>query len=180
MVPTVHWFLNASDLPSGKFVTMHNAPPVFYPVGRFVWGRWLLIGLCVLSAAGIVHWQMQSLTTEPKVWSAWLFWCICTLSAALWGSRQILTEGQLGWSGESWYWRADGDAAGRTQSVAVSVGLDTGRGLLLWLQPLDEQDRSVGRLLSAWIEEGGMSSKWHGIRCAVYSRPNTASLLKSV
>lgn len=159
---------------------MHNAPPVVYPVGRFVWGRWLLMGLCILSAVGIVYWQMKSLANGPQVWVAWFFWCTCTLSAALWAPNQTLTGGHLGWNGESWFWRPNGDAIGQSQSVAVSLGLDTGQGLLLWLQPLDEQDRPCGRLFSAWIEEGAMPSKWHGIRCAVYSRPKTTSHPESV
>ena len=155
---------------------MHNAPPVVYPVGRFVWGRWLLVALCVLSAAGLIAWHMLSLATGPQLWAAGVVWTAGVLSAALWAPRQTLTGGRLGWSGESWFWQANADSGDHVQSVCVSVGLDTDAGLLLWVQPLDDQGKAQGRLLCAWLQAGVMPSKWHGFRCAVYSRPKTAAL----
>jgi hypothetical protein len=62
------------------------------------------------------------------------------------------------------------------QAIAVTVGLDTGQALLLWVQPLDELGRAQGRRASAWLEAGAMPSKWHGFRCAVYSRPKTDAM----
>jgi hypothetical protein len=103
-------------------------------------------------------------------------WASCALSAALWAPRQALTLGRLGWSGDAWFWQADADTFDQAQAVAVSVGLDTGQGLLLWVQPLDAQGRAQGRRASAWVQAGAMPSKWHGFRCAVYSRPKTVSL----
>ena len=155
---------------------MHNAPPVVYPVGLFVWGRLLFVAVCVFSAVGLFSWQWQTLTTEPELWAAWLLWVVCALSAALWAPRQTLTGGRLGWSGEAWFWQAHADSVEQSQAVAVSVGLDTGQGLLLWLQPLNEEGRAQGRLLCAWLQARAMPSKWHGFRCAVYSRPKTAAL----
>ena len=155
---------------------MYNAPPVVYPVGRFVAGRILLVAVCGLSAVGMVSWQAQTLVTGPKLWAGWWMWATCALCAALWAPRQALTQGRLGWSGESWFWQADSDTVEPTQAVAVSVGLDTGQGLLLWVQPLDEQGRAQGRRASAWVQAGAMPSKWHGFRCAVYSRPKTEVL----
>ena len=152
---------------------MHNAPPVVYPVGRFVWGRLLFVAVCVFSAVGLFSWQWQTLTTGPKLWAAWLFWAICAGFAAFWAPRQTLTGGRLGWSGEAWFWQAHADSGEQSQAVAVSVGLDTGQGLLLWLQPLNEEGRAQGRLLCAWLQARAMPSKWHGFRCAVYSRPKT-------
>ena len=61
----------------------------------------------------------------------------------------------------------------QAQAVAISVGVDTGQGLLLWLQPLNEEGHAQGRLLCAWLQARAMPSKWHGFRCAVYSRPKT-------
>jgi hypothetical protein len=155
---------------------MHNAPPVVYPVGRFSFGPILLVAVCSLSAVGLLSWQIQSLATSAMIWAAWCVWGICVLTAALWTPRQALVGGRLGWSGEAWFWQADGDSAGYAQAVAVSVGLDSGQGLLLWVQPLNEQGRTQGRLRSAWLQAGAMPSKWHGFRCAVYSRPKTTAL----
>ena len=155
---------------------MYNAPPVVYPVGRFVAGLFLQMAVCGLSAVGMVNWQMQTGVTGPTLWAGWLMWTTCVLSAAFWAPRQALTHGRLGWSGDVWFWQADADAFKQAQVVAVSVGLDTGQGLLLWVQPLDERGRAQGRRASAWLKAGAMPSKWHGFRCAVYSRPKTVAL----
>ena len=155
---------------------MYNAPPVVYPVGRFAVGRLVFVAVCVLSAVGLLSWQMQTLATGSKLWAAWGLWGACAGSAALWAPRQTFSGGRLGWSGEAWFWQAHADSAEQAQPVAVSVGLDTGQGLLLWLQPLNEQGHAQGRLLSAWLQAGAMPSKWHGFRCAVYSRPKTVVL----
>jgi hypothetical protein len=178
VAPTDLWFLNASDLPFGQLATMHNAPPVVYPVGRFVVGRWWLVALCLLSAAGLIVWQIQSQVTSFTWWAAWICWGGCGVSAAIWIPRQALTEGRLGWSGESWFWQADDASDQPFLDVNISVSLDTGQGLLLWVQPLDEQGKAQGRLRSAWLQAGAMPSKWHGFRCAVYSRPMTSALSK--
>ncbi len=155
---------------------MHNAPPVVYPVGRFPLGRILLVGICGLSAVGLLSWQIQTRATSAMIWAAWCVWGICALTAALWTPRQVLVDGRLGWSGEAWFWQADEDAAEQAQAVTVSVGLDSGQGLLLWVQPLNEHGRAQGRLCSVWLQANAMPSKWHGFRCAVYSRPKTSEL----
>ncbi len=159
---------------------MHNAPPVVYPVGRFAVGRMWLVLVCGLSAVGLLSWQMLTLATGPKLWAAWVFWGSCAGFAAVWAPRQALTDGRLGWSGQSWWWQADADTADQVQAVSVSVGVDTGPGLLLWVQPLDDQGRAQGRRLCAWLQAAAMPSKWHGFRCAVYSRPKKAALSDGV
>ena len=159
---------------------MHNAPPVVYPVGRFVWGRSGLVALCVLSAVGIIGWQMLSLATGPKLWAAWCLWGLCAVGAWYGVPRQTLTEGHLGWSGESWFWQAGEQLDADVDWVAVSVCLDTGQGLLLRVQPLDDHGKPRGRLLCAWLAAEAMPSKWHGFRCAVYSRPKAAAPLDRV
>jgi hypothetical protein len=152
---------------------MHNAPPVVYPVGRFAVGRFLLVAVAMLSALGLLSWQMQSLATGLKLWAAWGFWGACAGAALLWAPKQTLTGGRLGWSGEAWFWLDKADTAEQAQTVVVSVGLDTGQALLLWVRKVDEQGRAQGLMQSAWLQANAMPSKWHGFRCAVYSRPKT-------
>jgi hypothetical protein len=159
---------------------MHNAPPVVYPVGRFAWGRILLVLICGLSALGIFSWQSLTLAAGPQLWGAWLLWGSCGLCGALWVPKQSLCDGHLFWNGEAWFWQHDTTSAEPSQAVRISVGLDTGQGLLLWVQPLGELGIAQGRMVSAWLEAGAMPSKWHGFRCAVYSRPKTAALSGSV
>lgn len=155
---------------------MHNAPPVVYPVGRFALGRFLFVVVGVLSAIGLFSWQIQCLATGPKLWAAWGFWWVSAGAAVVLAQRQTLTGGRLGWNGESWFWQPKADSAELAQTVVVSVGLDTGQALLLWVQKLDEQGRGQGLLQSAWLQADAMPSKWHGFRCAVYSRPKMAAL----
>lgn len=159
---------------------MHNAPPVVYPVGRFAVGRFLFVAVVVLSALGLLSWQMQSQATGPKLWAAWGFWVACAGATVLWAPRQTLTDGRMGWSGEAWFWQAHGASAEQAQTVVVSVGLDTGQALLLWVRKVDEQGSAQGHLQCAWLQAGAMPSKWHGFRCAVYSRPKTAALTDRV
>jgi hypothetical protein len=155
---------------------MHNAPPVVYPVGRFSFGRIVLVSVCSLSAVALLSWQIQTRASSSMIWAAWILWILCNLSAAIWVPKQALVGGRLGWSGEGWFWQADANSAGQSQTVAVSVGFDAGRGMLLWVQPLNEQGLAQGRLHCAWFQADAMPPKWHGFRCAVYSRPKTAVL----
>ena len=154
---------------------MNNAPPVVYPVGRFVVGRFLFVAVGVLSALGLLSWQMQSLATGATLWAAWGFWWACAGAAVLWAQKQTLTDGRLGWNGEAWFWQAKADSSELAQIVVVSVGMDTGQALLLWVRKVDEQGRAQGLLQSAWLQASAMPSKWHGFRCAVYSRPKTTA-----
>ena len=155
---------------------MHNAPPVAFPVGRFVWGRAFMLGLVLLSVLGLVGWQVNGQASVDMEILAWAFWAVCVGSAVAWAPRQALTKGCLFWSGETWLLQAEGNEGrgqAEEQRIEVSVGLDMGFGLLLFVRMLDEQGQGCGQLVSAWLQERSMPSKWHGFRCAVYSRPKT-------
>jgi len=150
---------------------MQNAPPVAFPVGRFVWGRVLMLAAATLSAAGLIGWQMQSQVTDLMVSCAWGFWLLCWVGTAAWAPRQQASGGSLFWTGEVWFWQAEHALTAQAQAVRLTVGLDTGSGMLLWVQSVDDQGRVMGPLTSAWLQADAMPSKWHGFRCAVYSRP---------
>jgi len=153
---------------------MHNAPPVAYPVGRFDWGSVLFVGVLLLSAAGLTAWQLQSQASSSVVWSAWGFWVICAAATAYGGPKQVLSEGHLLWSGEAWLWQTvlDADELSRDdQGLHLTVGMDFGAGMLLLLQAGDERGQGHGPRFCVWVKEKTMPSKWHGFRCAVYSRP---------
>jgi hypothetical protein len=159
---------------------MHNAPPVAFPVGRFVWGRALWLSASLLGASGLIVWQQTSGASGAGVLLPWAFWAVCVAGAAVWCPRQHLSQGRLFWSGEDWFWMPDRAAGqGEIQSVSLSVGLDLGFGLLLWLRLTPEGATKPGPLRSAWLEKQSMPSKWHGFRCAVYSRQMAADSAKS-
>lgn len=159
---------------------MQNAPPVAFPVGRFVLGRAVWFGAVSLSALGLLGWQVWGNVAQEWASLAWLFWCVCVCTSAGWAPRQSLLGGRLFWSGEAWFWQAD-DADGHTElhSVSLSVGLDSGSGLLLWVRLLKDDGpiaQKLGPLKYVWLQASTMPSKWHGFRCAVYSRPMTIPL----
>jgi hypothetical protein len=155
---------------------MYNAPPVAFPVGRFVWGRLVLVLPLGLSAAGLISWQIQSQVTPLQVTLAWGVWLFCGVAAAFWVPRQGISGGSLFWTGEAWVWQAEHALSGQSQAVHLTVAWDTGSGLLLWVKRVDDQGRVKGPLASAWLQADAMPSKWHGFRCAVYSRPMTNAL----
>jgi len=136
---------------------MHNAPPVAFPVGRFVWGRAFGVLMALLSAIGLLAWPMQAQTSTAEVLAAWAFWCLCVGGAAVWAPRQTPVDGEH-------------------QSLDVSVGWDAGDALLLFVRFQDAQGASHGSWACAWLSAAAMPSKWHGFRCAVYSRPKTDTL----
>lgn len=147
---------------------MHNAPPVAFPVGRFVWGDVAHFSLAVCGAVGLILWQVLGGGRAGLGSGAWLFWGGCVLAAVWWAPRQILSDGHLLWSGERWLWQS---ADGQQQSVEVSVCLDLEVGLWLAVQRLDVLNQSKNQPAFAWVRASAMPSKWHGFRCAVYSRP---------
>lgn len=153
---------------------MHNAPPVAYPVGRFVWGQVLFVGVLLLSAAGLSLWQLHSQVSNALVWGAWVFWAACCAATAYAGPRQTLSDGHLLWSGEAWLWQsalgAD-ELSQDDQGLNLTVGMDFGTGMLVLLQAGHGPSQGHGPWFCAWVSEQAMPSKWHGFRCAVYSRP---------
>lgn len=156
---------------------MHNAPPVAFPVGRFVWGRWVFVLALTLSASGLAFWQWHSHATSFMVWSAWVLWCQCAGATAWAAPKQVLSGGRLLWTGEVWLWQ--GEVVGPSpideeQALTVTVGLDNGSSMLLWIQAAPAESPhsfwQPGRMHCAWVSEAAMPSKWHGFRCSVYSR----------
>lgn len=154
---------------------MNNAPPVAFPVGRFFGGR---VGLCAVAcvgAVGLAVWQSSAQVSSIMVLWAWLFWALCVGVAALampWHSLQL---GHLFWSGEGWFWQTPQGAdyaqeSQDAQEAQVSVGLDWGSGLLLWVRLHSGKGAADGPLCCAFVQAAAMPSKWHAFRCAVYSR----------
>jgi hypothetical protein len=158
---------------------MQNAPPVVFPVGRCALGSMIMICLAALGGLSLGLWQwLAGLSWTFAGW-AWGAWGVMVAVAYGWRSGQTLGEGCLFWSGEAWFWQGplDNDPAvaqaGTTEPmpVFVAVLLDLGGVILLAVQPLSENGQRVGRLRHAWVQKVLMPSKWHGLRCAVYSRP---------
>jgi hypothetical protein len=147
---------------------MHNAPPVVYPVGRFVWGVGVLGVLALLGAVALLVWQTAALPDWPYMAAAWLLWSASLWAALLCWLQERSSSGQLVWSGEDWLWR---DPSGAEMPVRVDVLLDAGRFMILAYVGFEGQRLKNHRAQFAVLHHASMPSSWHGFRCAVYSRP---------
>ncbi len=143
---------------------MNNAPPVVFPVGRFVWGPWILLLLAFGGAMGLLFWQMQA-HNDSILW-VWTVWCCCALAALFAWRRERLTTGRLVWSGDTWWWR---DAEGREFEIQIQVLADFGTALWVGFRTMPASAGFKTRF--AWMDSREMPALWHGFRCAVYSRP---------
>lgn len=141
---------------------MRSAPPVVYPVGRFVWGVHALV---VLGALGFVLcWPMGD---WMPVWTWWHWslpwlWLACLL-LALWLWRlEILGTGSLVWDGQTWW--LEPSLQGCAEPIAVTPCWDAGHGLLL---RIGVPRRRWSRY--AWLNASQHPQHWHALRCAVHA-----------
>lgn len=145
---------------------MYNAPPVVYPVGRFVWGPYLACALGGLSMC-VLGWSFWQ--SGASVHS--LFWQVaaCLVLVAGCGSllsKEFLQQGELAWDGESW------QRVGTTATegpIQLALTFDGGHFMLVSMRSGGRHDRR-GLRLHACLRRVDMPSRWHGFRCAVYSR----------
>jgi RsiW-degrading membrane proteinase PrsW (M82 family) len=124
----------------------------------------------LLSALGLLLWHMQAQTSVVQLIMAWAFGALCLAGAALWAPRQTLASGAVLWNGQAWFWQSH---SGEDHPLELSVGLDLGGALLLFVRLQNAQGQDHGPWRCAWLSQAVMPSKWHGFRCAVYSRPKT-------
>lgn len=149
---------------------MHNAPPVVYPVGRFVWGRrWATCALALLSAVAMgASFVLSGATLAGLFWQAATWLVIAGLSAGVL-SREFLGCGALAWDGESWHGL---DTAMPPGPLQMALTFDGGHFMLVALKASPAEGR-VRLSRHAFLCRGDMPSRWHGFRCAVYSRRMT-------
>ena len=141
---------------------MHNAPPVVFPVGRFVWGRWVMLALALLGGIGLMwHPHFPVFNLQPWALSGWGL----LLLAAIWATRvDHWQTGTLVWTGEVWLWR---DPQDHEWEVGLQVVWDTGSAMGLALSPQRTYRVPLKRFV--WLSQDDLPVLWHGFRCAVYS-----------
>ena len=145
---------------------MHNAPPVVYPVGRFVWGARVGLALAVSAAAVLTAWLGWT-DAGPAAWG-WSLWGWGGAAAGtLWLlPREFLQQGELVWDGEVWH---HAGPSGEDAPIALSLTFDGGRFMLLAIAAPAGDWRAWPR--HALLRQSDMPTHWHGFRCAVYSLP---------
>jgi hypothetical protein len=147
---------------------MHNAPPVFYPVGRFVWGLRLNGLLALLAAVALWAWQGVSESSNTQSVAAALCWLLSVSAAIVLAQGEFLHDGQLVWDGQAWCWQ---DSMHHDHPVDVQVLLDVGGALFMACQGCNGHSGEHRRRQFALLVRTTMPLSWHGFRCAVYSRP---------
>lgn len=153
---------------------MHNAPPVVFPVGRFVWGRTVMVLLALCGAVAL--WVGSAQADASKFWVPWLGWCGLLVAALLVSRKDHWTSGWVVWTGEAWVWR---DPQGQETETRMLVVLDLGAEIAVSLRPISAKWYEPQRFI--WLTRKDQPTRWHALRCAVYSRtqpeqkPNAAA-----
>ena len=143
---------------------MHAAPPVRYPIKPSRLRRLGEGGVFVFTLFCLGLWVYQ--TTPPMAWGLSAL-CLCLLALALmvqstWGAL----PGELAWDGMAWSLHL------QTRRASVWVGHGSLNVLLDLQVVLLLRWRAEGLLAGKWIwlERRTQPSRWHLLRCAVYSR----------
>ncbi|WP_092130665.1 hypothetical protein [Polaromonas sp. YR568] len=142
-------------------MTLHNAPPVVYPLGRSRFLGALLLGLWLLGLVALLLWYFQG-AAQPD-------WRIALMGSSLLGAGvaaglawQRAPVGRLAWDGEIWRWEGPAYQAGIVE-YELSVLGDFQQLLLLRLENPDHPS------LWLWVERRAMPQRWLDLRRAVYS-----------
>ena len=147
---------------------MHNAPPVMYPVGRFVWGICGVGALALTGAVGLLCWQVMSGAVGLMAWIAWALWAVSSTLALWLESRESSAPGHLVWRGDGWCWQ---DQHLQEHPVQLSLLRDGGRTLWVSYRMAQGLEKTNAWPQFAIVAQTDMPLAWHGFRCAVYSRP---------
>lgn len=142
---------------------MHNAPSVFYPVGRS-----RLLGLLMLAI-----WLLGLAATLAFAFAPGALWrvllvagcaAIAGLVAARWWQRS--PAGVLQFDSQQWHWQAHSVATVPLDHLAVH--LDLQQALLL-------RGHRAGTPLWLWLDKGMAPQRWDDLRRAVYSPASAAA-----
>ena len=143
-----------------------NAPSVDFPVGRFFIGIYWVSALSVVTACAFAWsflfgdfqgWRFNSLV---------FFWAFATC-LSLWTVRHGQSPCWLSWDGNSWHELPINPPAYSSAYVlacGISVHLDLQQSMLVSLHNLN------GFRKWFWVSRRSFPERWHGFRCAVYSR----------
>lgn len=148
-------------------MTLHNAPPVVYPLGRSRFLGALLLGLWLLGLFALLLWHFQG--------AAQLDWRFALMGVFVLGAGiaaniawQNAPVGRLAWDGQAWRWESLAYQAGTVEYELCVLG-DFQHLLLLRLENPDHAN------LWLWVERRAMPERWLDLRRAVYSPRKVSS-----
>ncbi|MFN3297833.1 hypothetical protein [Caldimonas sp.] len=144
-----------------------TAPPVTVVVHRYALWRAALLALGLAVALSLAAWATGH-------WGAWavpilvpaLLLGLWGLAGRHWGRPGFL----LRWDGQDWHWR-DREQVHESRGRVI-VRIDLGDWMLLQLV-------AHGDRRTVWLplQRAGLESRWHALRCAVYSPTRAADPL---
>lgn len=141
-------------------LTIHNAPPVVYPLGRSRFQGCLLLGLWL---AGLVLVLLWFCVTRQLDWRmAVALVAVLGAGVATHSSWKNAATGQLAWDGEVWCWESPSYQTGIAEQQ-LSVIVDCQHLLLLRLE------NQAHASLWLWAEQKALPERWLDLRRAVFS-----------
>ena len=141
-------------------MTIHNAPPVVYPLGRSHFLGRLLLVLWLGGLLLAMLWLYTSQRLDWRIGSALL--AVLGAGVAARAGWNNLPAGQLVWDGKAWRWESASYRAGIAE-YEVSVIADFQSRLLLRLE------NPASASLWLWMERSVFPDRWLDLRRAVYS-----------
>jgi toxin CptA len=151
-------------------LTIHNAPPVVYPLGRSHFLRRLLLGLWLAGLLLTMLWLYVGQRLDWRVASA--FAAVLGAGAAVRAGWNNMPTGQLVWDGKAWRWESASYQTGIAEHE-LSIIADFQSRLLLRLE------NPASASLWLWMERSAFPERWLDLRRAVYSVRKAPAALPS-
>ena len=146
-------------------MTIHNAPPVAYPLGRSNFLNRVLLGLWAGGLTLSIVWLWMAQRADWRVGLA--FFAVGSAGLAMRSGLKGLPTGQLVWDGNAWRWESAGYQTGIAE-YDVSVVADLQSRLLLRLQ------NPASASLWLWLERSALPERWLDLRRAIYATRRVA------
>ncbi|MEO8390172.1 MAG: hypothetical protein ABI546_17475 [Polaromonas sp.] len=147
-------------------MTLHNAPPVVYPLGRSRFLGSLLLGLWLSGLLLTFLWYFQTRELDWRIGLAAAG--VVGAGVAAYRGWRNSALGQLAWDGDRWRWEKPGYQAGIAE-YELWVLADLQHYLLLGLE------NTVHAREWLWVERDAMPDRWLDLRRAVYSPRKSSS-----
>ncbi|MFM1948489.1 MAG: hypothetical protein RL706_510 [Pseudomonadota bacterium] len=146
-----------------------NAPSVDFPVGRFFMGVCLVFVLSGVTACAFAFSHVSGDLTGWRVNLLMFSWGIASC-ISFWAVRHGQQKCWLSWNGHVWQvlpLAAHDIALASWRDCAMTVHVDLQRHMLV------SAFNHTGFRKWFWVSQQSFPDRWHGFRCAVYSRPES-------
>ena len=148
-------------------------------MGRFLWGQRKRVLVAVLAVSALMWGVFWEGLTGWRAGVLLACWLLVFLSSCL-AWRQVQTKCWLSWNGDGWRVLStlsdEAITGSEQQSTQTHLETDLQEGAALTVH-LDLQNYLYVSLAGPtqarawfWLEKNSFPERWHGFRCAVYSR----------